>query len=191
MSEVISMPIDFNKVYKTYYNEVVSFCTFKLQNEILAEEVVNDSFLKLYNNLSAYNPEKASIKTWLFTIINNTIIDYYRQNKKEQNKSSIDNISNNTNVDSKKRVFELHDNNVNGNGFNIMCNNDIKTSVVKSINKLPSENLRNVAKLYFIEDLSYNEISEALNISLSNVKVLIHRIRIDLQNSLRKKEVYI
>lgn len=186
--DTLTIPIDFNKVYKTYYKEVVSFCTFKLQNEMLAEEVVNDSFMKLYNNLSSYNPQKAGIKTWLFTIINNTIIDYHRMNKKEQNKSSIDNISSNT--DSKKRVFELHDNNVNGNGFNIMCNNDIKHSVVKSINNLPSENLRNVAKLYFIDDLSYNEISEALNISLSNVKVLIHRIRIELQSSLRKKEVY-
>ena len=183
MNTQVVQGINFDQIYKQYYKQIVSFVGFKIQDSIIAEEVVNDSFMKLYNNLSTYNAEKASIKTWLFTIVNNTVIDHYRKVKKEHNKTSIDNTIEG------KRVFEINDESC--NGFDIVNNKNIKNVVLKSISNLSNDNMKKVAYLYFIKDLSYNEISETLEISLSNVKVLIHRIRIELQNSLRKKGVYI
>ena len=75
-TQEISNPLDFNQIYKQYYKEIVSFVGFKIQDSMITEEVVNDSFMKLYNNLSTFDAKKASIKTWLFTIVNNTVIDY-------------------------------------------------------------------------------------------------------------------
>lgn len=179
----ISVGINFDQIYKQYYKEIVNFVGYKINDSMIAEEVVNDSFMKLYNNLSTFDAKKAGIKTWLFTIVNNTVIDYQRATRKEHNKSSINNTIEG------KRVYEINDSS--NNIFDVMCNNDIKNNVLKSISKLSNESMKKVAQLYFIEDLSYNEISETLEISLSNVKVLIHRIRIELQSSLRRKEVYV
>jgi RNA polymerase sigma-70 factor (ECF subfamily) len=182
-TQVISNSLDFNSIYKQYYKEIVNFVGFKMKDSIIAEEIVNDSFMKLYNNLSTFDAKKAGIKTWLFTIVNNTVIDYQRAYKKEHNKSYIDNTIEG------KRVYEINDSS--NNIFDVMCNNDIKNNVLNSISKLSNDSMKKVAQLYFIEDLSYNEISETLEISLSNVKVLIHRIRIELQSNLRRNEVYV
>jgi RNA polymerase sigma-70 factor (ECF subfamily) len=182
-TQEISNPLDFNQIYKQYYKEIVSFVGFKIQDSMIAEEVVNDSFMKLYNNLSTFDVKKASLKTWLFTIVNNTVIDYYRKVKKEHSKTSIDNTIEG------KRVYEINDEGC--NGFDVMSNNDIKNNVLKAIGKLSNAGMKKVAILYFINDLSYEEISNELEIPLGSVKGFIHRIRIELQSSLRKKEVYI
>jgi len=176
--------INFNDVYNTYYKEIVSFVAFKVHSNIIAEELVNDSFMKLYHNLDSFDPKKSKLRTWLFYIVNNTVIDYYRKISKDNNKISIDNNS----MEGKK-VFEIKDDS--NNIFDVMSNNDIKNNVISCINKLSNNNLKKVANLYFIDDLSYNEISDCLEIPLGSVKGYINRIRLELQKELRKKEVYV
>jgi RNA polymerase sigma-70 factor (ECF subfamily) len=54
-----------------------------------AEEIVNDSFLKMFTNLEKYDPVKP-FKAWLHTIITRTAIDYYRKNLKFNKDVSLD-----------------------------------------------------------------------------------------------------
>ena len=72
-----------------------------------------------------------------------------------------------------------------------MFGNELENNIIKYIKKFRNNDMKVIAKLYFIDDLSYEEISNELEIPLGSVKGFIHRIRIELQSSLRKKEVYI
>jgi RNA polymerase sigma-70 factor (ECF subfamily) len=180
----VNQSLDFNSIYNQYYKEIVSFVSFKVNSNDIAEELTNDSFMKFYKNLESFNPEKSKLRTWLFTIVNNTVIDYYRSVKKENNKTSID-----SNSIEGKRVFEINDSS--NNILDVLNNNDIKVNVLKAIDNIKNIELKKIANLYFIEDLSYNEISDSLNMPLGSVKGYISRVRIELQKELRKKEVYI
>jgi len=172
-------PIDFNNLYKTYYVEAINYANNKTHNILVSEEVVNDSFIKAYKNLISFDPNKACFKTWLFTIINNTIIDNYRKTNKHDIVYSIDNIN-----DEGKQIYQHSYKEL--TPLEILNNNEIYDKVIKSINNLNNDNLKNIATLYFINGLNYNEICETLDITLPSVKGCIFRIRIKLQ-----KELYI
>lgn len=60
-------------------------------NELEAEEIVNDGFLKVFNNLAKYDHTQP-FKAWLRTIIVNTAIDYYRKNQKYACQVDIDDM---------------------------------------------------------------------------------------------------
>ena len=69
-------------ISKRLTNSQSKFAKFKLSDSILAEDLVQETFLRLWNNQEkAQNYEK--LKSYLFMILNNLIIDEYRKNKME------------------------------------------------------------------------------------------------------------
>lgn len=68
-------------LYKQYFGFAKSVCLRYSSNPDEAKDILNEGFLKVFNNLDKYLPEH-SFKAWLRTIIVNTAINYYRDNKK-------------------------------------------------------------------------------------------------------------
>jgi RNA polymerase sigma-70 factor (ECF subfamily) len=62
------------KVYRYIY--------FRIRDENMAQDLTATVFQKALTKFSAFNPRKASFSTWIFTITRNTVIDYYRDNKR-------------------------------------------------------------------------------------------------------------
>lgn len=60
-------------------------------NEDEVEEIINDGFLKVFNNLSKFDYTQP-FKAWLRTIIVNTAIDYYRKNLKYAGKVDMEHV---------------------------------------------------------------------------------------------------
>jgi len=69
------------QLYMHYYSYAMSICLRYTNNKETSEEVLNDSFLKVFQNLKKYDPSY-SFKSWLRKIIINTAIDHYRKNSK-------------------------------------------------------------------------------------------------------------
>ncbi|MFT3826513.1 MAG: sigma-70 family RNA polymerase sigma factor [Chitinophagaceae bacterium] len=72
------------KLYKQFYGPMISICMRYTRNEEDAIEVLHNGFLKVYKNMHTYNASKASLYTWIRTIVVHTAIDFIRQRGKFQ-----------------------------------------------------------------------------------------------------------
>lgn len=69
------------RLYRDYHSKVAAFVAGKVENRHDAEDLVSDIFLKAYAKWDTYDPAKASLSTWIYTISHNTVVDYYRGRK--------------------------------------------------------------------------------------------------------------
>jgi RNA polymerase sigma-70 factor (ECF subfamily) len=170
---------DFNKVYEDNYKIVLSFVAQRLNNFELAEEITNDVFIKLSKCLDSFDETKASIRTWVMTFAKNAVIDEYRRRKLET-------ISLNKDIDNAdSKSTSLAD--------RLKCDSQTPMEVLNSKEKLQaidnaidglSKTDFEIAYYFFKEELSYQEISKVMNISLGTVKGKISRARKALQSKL-------
>ena len=61
--------------------QMLKFATLQVSNPVLAEDLVQESFLSAFNNLEHFK-RQAAFKTWVFAILKNKIIDFLRQKGK-------------------------------------------------------------------------------------------------------------
>lgn len=69
----------FPQVYETYYDSIYKMIYMRLLNRDDTEDVVQDTFIRAYSAWDSYNPEKASVQTWLYAIARNTLINHMRK----------------------------------------------------------------------------------------------------------------
>ena len=117
-----------------------------------AEELTHEVFLKIWQKAASYNPEKAKVSTWIFTIVRNLKIDFLR----------------------KKRINEVNEDNV-PEAFE-ESNHAEKIEAAQSRSKLLSvfnvlnEEQRNVLQKVYFEDKSHQAAAEELDLTLGVVK---------------------
>jgi RNA polymerase sigma-70 factor, ECF subfamily len=73
----------FRALYQEHGKAVYSLAYHVLQNATLAEEVTQDTFLKVWQHKSQWNPEKGKLRNWLLTIGHFTAIDRLRQERRQ------------------------------------------------------------------------------------------------------------
>jgi RNA polymerase sigma-70 factor (ECF subfamily) len=74
---------DWETVYRTQMPRVYNFLRYRLQDEMLAQDLTAVTFEKAWRHRASYQPQTAAFNTWLFTIARNTATDYLRVNKDE------------------------------------------------------------------------------------------------------------
>ncbi len=67
-----------SRIYLDYYGKVTAYVRGKLSNPDEAEDVVSSVFLRVYERLDSFDPARASLSTWIYTITHNVVVDYYR-----------------------------------------------------------------------------------------------------------------
>jgi len=67
------------QLYKQFHGPMASICVRYTKNEHDAIEVLHNGFLKVYKNIERFDSSKASLYTWIRTIMVNTAIDFLRQ----------------------------------------------------------------------------------------------------------------
>ena len=69
------------QVYLQYHSKVNAYVRGKVNNAHDAEELVSTVFLKIVQKLDHFDPEKASLSTWVYTITRNTVTDHFRTHR--------------------------------------------------------------------------------------------------------------
>ncbi len=151
------------QLYKDHYGFGMSICLRYCKTKDEALEVLNDGFLKVFKNLSKYDP-KMSFRNWLKRILINTSIDFFRSQQKHYYHQDIDTAHS---------VSDTHE-----NAINIINYNDI----LNLVSQLPNTYKINFS-LFAIEGYSHNEIAALLKISVGTSKSNVSRAR----EILRKK----
>jgi RNA polymerase sigma-70 factor (ECF subfamily) len=70
---------ELRELYRRYSGELFGFAANALGDRELAEEVVQDVFAQLWRRAEDYDQRRASVRTWLYAITRNRIIDAHRR----------------------------------------------------------------------------------------------------------------
>ena len=70
--------MDAEQVYREYQPKVRAYVRGKIQDPHDVEDLVSAVFMKVVQKLDSYDPAKASVSTWVYTIARNTVTDYFR-----------------------------------------------------------------------------------------------------------------
>ena len=137
-----------------------------------AEDVVQDTMLRLYEKKHYYK-EIAKFSTWIYTIARNLANTELRK-KKRRKTTYLSQLS-------KERQFEIPA--IQDDVDQSLHNEFINDRIQSAINNLP-EHFKVVIILRDIQELSYEEISNVVEVPLGTIKSRINRARIQLQAEL-------
>ncbi|MFC0605257.1 RNA polymerase sigma factor [Winogradskyella pulchriflava] len=133
-----------------------------LKNREEAEEVAQDTFIKVFRSLHKFKGD-SKFSTWVYRVAYNTCLDTIKKNKKYINDVAIDEFTFNK--------LDVIDNALE----NII--KEEKSALIKAcINKLPEDSSA-LLTLFYFEELSLDEISTIINIEANTVKVKLFRAR--------------
>lgn len=156
----------FQNFVEKYHQLVLNVCNNILNNHDDAMDVSQEVFIKIYKSIDSFRGD-AKITTWLYRISVNKSLNYLRSKKKNKWFSSLDILFGDNN-----KAYEPEDDSLKP-GENIEQDEN-KKALYYALQKLPEK--QNIAiSLNNFEDLSYKEISEVMEISVSEVGVLINR----------------
>jgi len=150
----------FNNAVDQFADGVYRFIVKNIRHEEDARDIVQSAFEKLWINRKTVDPLK--IKSYLFTVAYHQMIDQIRKDKKMS-------ITDNFETVEQAPTFQNH--------------HDLKQVLLKAINELnPTQKSLVLLKDY--EGYSYQEIGEIMNLTESQVKVYLHRARLQLKEKL-------
>jgi RNA polymerase sigma-70 factor (ECF subfamily) len=168
----------FEQLVHRYDRNVFRIAQHITQNREDAEDVVQDAFLKAYENLQSFQ-EQSKFYTWLVRIAVNEALMRLRRRRPERMVSLDEEVK--TDEDSMPR--EVAD--WSPNPEQLYSQSELRDILTKTIQGLPSS-FRTVFVLRDVEGLSTEETAEALELSIPAVKSRLLRARLQLRERLNK-----
>jgi RNA polymerase sigma factor (sigma-70 family) len=157
---------EYNRAVDEYSDSVYRFIRANLKDEDRSNDIVQDSFEKLWRNVTEI--EYAVVKSWLFTTAYHTMIDIIRK---------------------ENRITSIED----SAGDDILTDSqysDLNEILHMALGRLP-ENQRSLVLLRDYEGYSYKEIGEITGLNEAQVKINIYRGRMALRNFIGRIEIVI
>lgn len=154
---------EYNNCVTLYADNVYRFIYKNLRNEEDARDVVQSAFEKMWRNRETVQQEKS--KSFLFTVAYNQMIDHIRKGKRIVLKETFGD---------EQKVYPS-------------SNNNLKKLLEQALDRL-NETQKSLVMLKDYEGYSYEEIGKITGLSESQVKVYLHRARLQLKEYLVKME---
>lgn len=137
-------------IWNTFNSEIYFFILKKVKNKDVANEILQNSFLKIHQNINQLK-DSEKVKAWSFQIVRNEITNYFNDQSK-----TFHNVN-----------FEIFKN---PESYMDFCCFD------RFISNLPEE-YKEVIELVYIKGMKQIEVAELIGISLANVKARIRRAK--------------
>ncbi len=157
------------QLYKAYYRAMASLCLRYTRNEEDAVEVLNNGFHKVFKNIRSYDPIKATLFTWIRTIIINSCLDFI---KAKQHASQHQQLNKDVEVYISPEILSK-----------------IKTEELLQLVRRLSPSTKAVFNLYIMEGYSHKEIAELLGISEGTSRWHLSEARKNLQQMIQQQDV--
>lgn len=165
---------DFTYIFENYYKRVYNFIYYRVNCQYTSEDLTSQVFEKIMVNIETYSKSKSPFEVWVFAISRNVVNDYFRSLKKHRT-LSLDLIKD---FVSKKKTPE--------DMVEIMETND---ELLKAL-RILDEREKNIVALKFGAELRNKEIATILNLTESNVGVILYRTMKKLKTQLEKEDKY-
>ena len=159
----------YNELMKLYRDPLYFMLLEKVGDQELAKDLTIEALGKAFKKLHMYTPNY-TFSTWLFTVARNNCIDYLRKNKIKT--TSIDQFT--IDNDGKKNKIDIPSAELNPEGILIRKQ---KIAILRQVVDKLKPNYRELVKLRYFKEMSYEEISTLLQIPIGTVKAQLYRSR--------------
>jgi RNA polymerase sigma-70 factor (TIGR02943 family) len=185
MSDNAKHTLDPNKWIELYADYLYNYAITRVDGQELAKDLVQETFFSGIKGKDNFRGQ-ASERTWLVSILKRKIIDHYRKINSAKGQQE---IRMSFYEEGKKkgnwieeRVLQSWENEASKE----IENDELKEALETCINNLP-EKYRIVFLLKTVQQYETDEICNELDITPSNLWVIIHRARLQLRNCMEKK----
>ena len=159
----------YNELMKLYRDPLYFMLLEKVGDQELAKDLTIEALGKAFKKLHMYTPNY-TFSTWLFTVARNNCIDYLRKNKIKT--TSIDQFT--IDNDGKKNKIDIPSDELNPEGILIRKQ---KIAILRQVVDKLKPKYRELVKLRYFKEMSYEEISTLLQIPIGTVKAQLYRSR--------------
>ena len=142
--------IDLDRIYTEYSGKVMGYIRARIRSSAEAEDLHSEVFEKILKKIEEFDPSKASLNTWIFTITRNTVIDHFRRTKPTEELD--ENLSDNIELDEG------------------LLNSETLSELAAALKRLP-EQMRDIIVLRYYDGKPLTEIAELMNLSYGAVKL--------------------
>ena len=153
------------KLLARYETKLLRYVTYLIRNEVAAQDVVQDTFIKAYKNLHGYNP-KYKFSSWLYRIAHNEAMNAVK--KSDVRFAADEDIADMPNVG-----YDPH--------FDEQLDAEMTKAQVHACLAKLAPKYREVVQLTYFEHMQYDEVSDVLHIPTSTVGVWLMRARLQLR----------
>lgn len=169
----------YRELLSRYERPVFSLIFRMVRDRETAEDLAQETFIKVLNNLDRYSPE-FKFSSWLFKISNNLTIDHLRRRRVDtvSIEGGPDAVTSESMKATSIAVVSLDE-----SPLEELESRELGTAIERAIGKLRPE-YRACITLRHVEDKSYEEIAEIVKLPLGTVKTYIHRARHELRAAL-------
>ncbi|MDI9310919.1 MAG: RNA polymerase sigma factor [Limnohabitans sp.] len=162
----------FTTLVDRYKDMVYTLALKMLNNKEEAEEIAQDTFIKVYHSLNKFKGE-SKFSTWIYKITYNTCLDTIKKNKKKQEVHYIEDFS-----EHQTKALESI--------LDTIDDKEKNQAIQECINQLPNDEAF-LLTLFYFDSQSVEEISKIMDINVSNIKVKLFRTRKKLASILQQR----
>ncbi len=158
------------KIYKKFYPVAYNTCMKYAPSREVADDYIQDSFIKLYTNINKFNGNTFSeLGAWFKKLVNNYCIDLYRKTKIKLVDEEFNHEKFTYNVDQQLNDYVESE-------YSIL-------EILKAIQKL-SPKYKNIFNLHVMDGYSHEKISKMLDITPDSSKSILYKAKINLRKYL-------
>lgn len=154
----------FDTLFNRYRSSLVEYVRSKCGSAEDADDIIQETFVKVWFNIHRYN-SAYTFGQWIYTIANNTFIDYMR---KRRDDLSIDSLRGTRDTLAGASSTPTPEDNY--------INLQRRSALERYLSRMTPQ-YKTLIELRFFNEYSYDEIAEKLGIPLGTVKTQIHRAR--------------
>lgn len=150
----------FEDICIKHYDEIFHYVRKQVDQTEDAKDLTQEIFMKVYNKLHTYNKKKASIRTWIYRIAYNHVMNYFRRS-----------------YQSKRQIMDESFFDLNHESKDIL-EDSLKQErvefIVRLMKKLLNKKHQKITNLYFFGGFSYQTISDMLQIPVKTVRNVVN-----------------
>ncbi len=166
----------YRELIRRYQRPIYSLIYRMVRNKELAEDLAQDTFIKMLNGIGSYRPEY-KFSSWIFKIANNAAIDHLR--RRELDTLSLDGSPHAEGAEAiEATTLQIGDGQE--SQLEEVTSRELGAQIEAAVGRLRPE-YRNCILLRHVEGRPYEEIAEILDLPLGTVKTYIHRARNELR----------
>lgn len=178
-----------NQLFDQIRDFVYAIMKRLVKNHEEAEDLTTETLMKIYGNLSTYDPQKSGFLTWVTTITRNTAIDYFRKKyaaKRGEPTQSIYQPLYPFSTGEEDDLTQVADILASALDPEKEAISRERLEILRQLVQQLPEMYRVPFELRYFQGLSYKEIAERTNTSLNNVRTRLRRARLYIEKIIKK-----